>query len=77
MKFLFALFTLAIGPASSIHSSRHRRMAEEPVAGVAKPDVSGPYVPTAAPRDNIFADISKDERKDVLRFLKSQRNITV
>lgn len=40
-------------------------------------EANGSYIPSAAPYDNIFSDISTREEKSILAFLKRQANVTM
>jgi DNA-binding MarR family transcriptional regulator len=45
--------------------------------GAAIAEVTGPYVPTTATRENIFAGLTSEERETVSEFLQKQANVTM
>jgi hypothetical protein len=40
-------------------------------------EVNGSFIPTTAPRDNIFADFTEDEEDEILAWLARQVNSTL
>jgi hypothetical protein len=72
MKFLSSTVTaLTVTGASAAVSRSHHK------SPVAKRDVDGPFIPTTAPYDNIFADITEDESEAIYDFLSRQQNVTL
>jgi hypothetical protein len=72
MQLISAISALAvISGASATTTNSH--VARDKAAD----NVNGPYVPTTAPRDNLWAGISSDEASSIREFLARQSNVTM
>ena len=74
MKLLLYLISLALSVGFAIaeveqFDTQHVERAEG--------DDSSTYIPTTAPRENIFRALSEDERSSIEKFLRNQRNQTM
>lgn len=71
MKFLaaFAALTISSSSATVLPYGVHPQLS--------KREVNGSYIPSTAPYDNIFADISGSEEKSIQAFLRRQKNVTM
>lgn len=66
---------LVIGFASAIPSPEGHGALHQLVKRA--PQVNGSYIPVTAPRDNLFAGVTEEERASVYRFLQRQKNVTM
>jgi hypothetical protein len=65
MRFASAVTALAVTGASALKCRD------------TDPKVNGQYIPAKAPRENIFAGITKDEGNDIRKFLDRESGVSM
>jgi hypothetical protein len=67
MKFFLAVAALCGSTAASPAIHDH-------YAQITKREVNGSFIPTTAPKDNLFRGISAREQESIFKFLEKQAN---
>jgi hypothetical protein len=75
MKFISAIAVIAAGTSANLlprdgHSRGHQLSKRGQ-------SVNGSYIDTKAPFENIFSDITIEEGRSVISFLRKQSNVTM
>lgn len=72
MKLVYSLSAFALTGALASPATRNHVSLRH-----SKREVNGSYIPTTAPRANIFKGISADETESIQEFMEKQRNKTM
>lgn len=83
IRTLFSTFTLVnmkllnILPIFAIGGVYATVLPYDAHSHLSRREVNGSYIPSTAPYDNIFSDISAQEEESIYAFLKRQANVTM